>query len=258
LRFENRVALITGGSRGIGKATALLLAREGAKVTVVARHQNGVEAVKEEIEQAGGQALALAADVSIPSETQRIVEATVAAFGKVDILLAAAGIFTYGYVVDHDDEAWLNLLKVNLYGVYLCNKAVLPFMVKNRWGRIINISATSAFVGSPGWSAQCSAKTGMLGLSRSLALEVAGQGVTVNCICPAWVETPSAQEAAEIESAALGITVAQYWKETIERFYPMGRITQPEEHAHLIAYLASEEAAGLTGQAIPLTAGSPW
>jgi 3-hydroxybutyrate dehydrogenase len=214
--------------------------------------------VKAEIEATGGEALVSPADVASPADTQRMVQETVDRFGRLDILVCAAGTFTYGYVVDHDDAAWLDLIYVNLYGVYLSNKAALPPMLRQQWGRIVNVSATSAFVGSPGWSAQCSAKTGLLGLTRALALEVAAQGVTVNSICPAWVDTPGADEAARIEAEAMGISVDQYWKDTIERYYPMGRITQPEEQAQLIAYLVGDEAGGLTGQAIPLTAGSPW
>ncbi len=258
MKLKDRVALITGGSRGIGRATALLFAKEGAKIALVARNKEGVEAVRKEIEKGGGRAISIAADVSVPEETRRMVEETVGAFGKVDILVAAAGIFTYGHAVDHDDDAWLNLLKVNLYGVYLSNKAVLPVMIKNGWGRIINLSATSAFTAAPGWSAQCAAKSGILGLTRALALEVADKGITVNAICPAWVRTPGADEAAEVESKAMGMTVDGYWKWTIENYYPMGRITEPEEQAHLMLYIASEEAAALTGQAICLTAGSPW
>jgi NAD(P)-dependent dehydrogenase (short-subunit alcohol dehydrogenase family) len=258
MSLQGRVALITGASRGIGRATALLLARQGVHLGLVARTQSTLDQVKQEIEATGGQALTCVADTALPEDNYGMVQAVLDRFGRLDILVCAAGVFTYGYVAEHDDAAWLNLLKVNLFGVYLSNKAALRPMLQQGWGRIVNVSATSAFVGSPGWSAQCSAKTGMLGLTRSLALEVAAKGITANCICPAWVETPSAQEAAQIESAALGISVEQYWKNTIDQYYPMGRITQAEEHAHLILYLASEEAAGLTGQAIPLTAGSPW
>jgi len=258
VKLEDRVALITGGSRGIGKATALLFAKEGAKIALVARSQDGVETVRHEIEKDGGQAIAIAADVSVPEDTHRMVEETVGAFGKVDILVAAAGVFTYGHVVEHNDDAWLHLLKVNLYGVYLSDKAVLAVMIKNGWGRIINLSATSAFTAAPGWSAQCAAKAGILGLTRALALEVADKGITVNAICPAWVRTRGADEAAEVESKAMGMTVDEYWRWTIENYYPMGRITEPEEQAHLMLYIASEEAAALTGQAICLTAGSPW
>jgi NAD(P)-dependent dehydrogenase (short-subunit alcohol dehydrogenase family) len=258
MTLQGRVALITGASQGIGRATALLLARQGVAVGLAARTRSKLELVKDEIEAAGGQALVAVTDTAVPEDNQRMVQAVLDRFGRLDILVCAAGIFTYGYVAEHDDQAWLDLIKVNLFGVYLSNKAALRPMLQQKWGRIVNVSATSAFVGSPGWSAQCSAKTGMLGLTRSLALEVAAHGITANCICPAWVDTPSAEEASRIESAALGIGVDQYWKNTIEQYYPMGRITRAEEHAHLILYLVSEEAAALTGQAIPLTAGSPW
>lgn len=258
MKLENRVALITGGSRGMGRAAALLFAREGASIAVVSRSIAGSEKVRHEVETLGTPAIAISADVSQPAETRRMVDETVAAFGKVDILVAAAGVFTYGQVVEHDDDAWLDLIRVNLFGVYLSDKAVLPSMIERRWGRIINLSATSAFAAAPGWSAQCSAKSGILGLTRALALEVAKYGITVNALTPAWVRTPSANEAAGIESKALGMTVDEYWDWTIKNSYPMGRITEPEEQAHLMLYLASEEAAGLTGQAIALTAGSPW
>ncbi len=258
MKLQGRVALITGGGGGIGRATALLFAKEGAKIALAARRQDHVDAVKKEVEQAGGEAIAMQIDVSVPADTRRMVDQTVAVFGKVDILVAAAGIFAYGHVVEHDDDAWLNLIKVNLYGMYLSNKAVLPEMIKKHYGRIINLSATSAFTAAPGWSAQCAAKTGILGLTRALALEVAGKGITVNAICPAWVRTSGADEAAEIEAKTMGMTLDQYWEWTVKAYYPMGRITEPEEQAGLMLYIASEEAAALTGQAIAVTAGSLW
>jgi NAD(P)-dependent dehydrogenase (short-subunit alcohol dehydrogenase family) len=258
MKLKNRVALITGGNRGIGKATALLFAEEGAKIAVVSRSIDPLKVVSEQIENSGGEAISISADVSKSEDTRRMVRETVDAFGKLDILVASHGVFAYGNVIDHDDEAWFNLIKVNLYGVYLSNKAVLSEMIKNNWGRIINLSATSAFTAALGWSAQCSAKSGLLGLTRALALEVADKGITVNALCPAWVDTESADEAAEIEAKAQGVSVEEYWKSTIKGYYPMGRITTAEEQAQLMLYLASEEAAGMTGQAISLTAGSPW
>lgn len=257
MRLRDRVALITGAG-GLARATALVFSKEGAKIALVNRREGRAEAVRKEIEAEKGQAIAIRADVSVPDDTHRMVEETVGAFGKIDILVASAGVFTYGHVVDHDDDAWLNLLKVNLYGVYLSNKAVLPVMIKNGWGRIINISATSAFTAAPGWSAQCAAKSGILGLTRALALEVADKGITVNALTPAWIRTSGAGEAAEVESKAMGMTVEEYWKWTIDTSYPMGRITEPEEQAYLMLYLASEEAAGMTGQSLSLTAGSLW
>ena len=258
MKLADRVALITGGSGDIGRATALLFAEQGARIALVSRNRDGVEDVRRTVESRGSEAIAIAADVSDPTDAYRMATETVEAFGRIDVLVAAAGVFAYGHVVDHDDQAWLDLLRVNLYGVYLSDKAVLPSMIENGWGRIINVSATSAFTGSPGWSAQCAAKTGILGLTRALALEVADKGITANAICPAWVRTGGADEAAEIESDALGMTVDEYWEWTIDNFYPMGRITEPEEQAHLMLYMASAEAKGLTGQAICLTAGSPW
>ena len=258
MALKGRVALITGAGQGIGRATALLLSQRGVHISLVGRTRAKLERVRHEIEAMGGKALVSVADIAQPRDSQRMVQETLDLTGRLDILVCAAGVFTYGNVVNHDDAAWLDLIKVNLYGVYLSNKAALPPMLKEGWGRIVNVSATSAFVGAPGWSAQCSAKAGLLGLTRALALEVASKGITVNCICPAWVDTPSAQEASRIEAQALGISVEQYWQDTIKAFYPMGRITEPNEQANLILYLVGEEASGLTGQAIPLTAGSPW
>jgi len=258
MRLKDRVALITGGGRGIGRAAAILFSQEGARVALVGRGREPLEVVRREVEAGGGAAVVIQGDVSLPEDTRRMAEETMTAFGRIDILIASAGIFTYGHVLDHDDHAWLNLLRVNLYGIYLSDKAVLPAMIQNRWGRIINVSATSAFTAAPGWSAQCSAKAGILGLTRALALEVATQGITVNAITPAWVRTEGADEAAAVEARAMGMTLDEYWQWTIKTYYPMGRITEPEEQARLMLYLASDEAAGLTGQAIALTAGSPW
>jgi NAD(P)-dependent dehydrogenase (short-subunit alcohol dehydrogenase family) len=226
-------------------------------VGLVARQLKGLEEVRAEIQASGGQALSISANVSIREDVYRMASQVLETFGRVDILVAAAALNRWGYLIDHDDEAWLEVLKVNLYSLYLCDKAVLPSMIANRWGRIIHVSAMSAFNAAPGWSAQCAAKSGILGLTRALALEVADQGITVNAICPAWVRTPGADEWAKMESRAQGLTIEQYWKAQLQS-YPIGRITESEEQAHLMLYIASEEAAALTGQAICLTGGSPW
>ncbi len=255
--FNQRVALVTGASRGIGKAAALLFARQGARVVLVARKPEGLAKVKDEIEAADGQAITLPADVSIPGQVYAMVEQALRLFGRIDILVASAAVNRWGTVLEHDDAAWLEVLHANLYSVYLTDKAVLPAMLANRWGRIINVSAMSAFNAAPGWSAQCAAKAGILGLTRALALEVAAQGVTVNAICPAWVRTEGAGEWAAQEGAALGLSQEQYWQLQLKS-YPIGRFTEPDEQAHLMLYIASDEAAALTGQAICLTGGSPW
>ncbi len=257
MKLRDRVAIITGGGRGIGKATALLFAKEGANVCVAARTAKEIEAVKEEIVAGGGQAIAVQTDVSKAEDANRMVASTIDAYGKLDILVCAAGVLAVGEIQSHDDKEWQRVLDINLTGVYLCNKAAIAPMIKNRWGRIINVSSTSGNYGGAGEGAYCASKHGVLGLVKCLALEVADKGITVNAICPGWVWTKMAEELGEIEARAQGISVNQYWQE-VRATNPQHRILEAREVAHLMLYIASEEAKGLTGQAITLTAGSLW
>ena len=255
--LEGRTAIITGGASGIGLATARRLGREGAKLCVATINQEKLDRAAPALREEGYDAIGVQVDVRQMSQVEAMVQATIDAFGGIDILVCSHGVSTFGDVVDHDDALWERQIDVNLTGCYRCSKSVLPSMLQRKWGRIIYVSATSAYLGAAGWTAQCAAKTGLLGLTRALALEVAESGVTVNVICPAWVRTERAEYAASRQAAREGKAFEQYWQEAIES-YPMKRVSEPEEQADLILYLASDAARGMTGRDLALTCGGTW
>jgi NAD(P)-dependent dehydrogenase (short-subunit alcohol dehydrogenase family) len=205
----------------------------------------------------GFEVLGVPVDVRQTASVQTMVSDTLDAFGRIDILVCSHGYSNFGDVVDQDEDEWLKVLDVDLIGCYRCSKAALPGMLKQKWGRIIYVSATSAFRCEAGWTAKCTAKTGLLGLTRGLALEVAQHNITVNAVCPAWVRTERAEFAVGQQAKRDGKPPEQLWEEIVAA-YPMKRVTEPDEQADLMLYLASEAARSMTGQAIALTAGAEW
>jgi NAD(P)-dependent dehydrogenase (short-subunit alcohol dehydrogenase family) len=257
LRLKDKTALITGGGRGIGRAVAFALAREGARVGVVARTLSEVARVAAGLEaECGTQAFSFACDVSDRESISRAFIEAADRFGRgVDILVNNAGVAESATLLKTDDEMWRRHLDVNLSGTFYCTRAALPAMLANGWGRIINIASIAGKTGAPYISAYAASKHGVLGLTRSLALEVATRGITVNAICPGYVETEMTAHAVENITARTGKPVEEA-RAIIERMSPQNRLVTPEEVAALALLLASDEGRGINGQAINVDGGS--
>jgi len=246
-QLKNKVALVTGGGRGIGRAIALALAHEGAKVAVTARSEGELAEVVGAIRGRGGEAKSLVADLADAEACRRVVRETAEAFGPVDVLVNNAGLGSSSNpkpVVDFDDDFWELSLRLNLTAPYLLCKAVLPEMVKKKWGRIIQVASINSKVGSLHGAAYAASKHGLLGLTRTLAQEVAKDGITVNAICPGPVRTMMNDRRIEYDANRRGVSFA----EQEAGMTPLGRRLEPEEIAPLAVYFASDAAAAVTGQ----------
>jgi NAD(P)-dependent dehydrogenase (short-subunit alcohol dehydrogenase family) len=248
VRLADRVALITGGGRGIGRAIALAFAREGASVAVVARTAVEVEAVAAEVRAQGRKAVALPGDVTDSARVESVVRAAAEALGPIQILVNNAGLAVSAKVLDTDDALWERHLRVNLTGAFYMSRAVLPGMLAARWGRIVNIASTAAREGFPYVAAYVASKHGLLGLTRALAMEVVAAGVTVNAICPGYAATDLTRESARRIQEKTGRSYDQAI-ESLAAFSPQRRLVEPEEVAVLAVVLASDEARGVTAQA---------
>jgi 3-hydroxybutyrate dehydrogenase len=254
VKLEERIAIVTGAGRGIGKAIALAFAREGAHVALAARTRSDIEVVAEEIRSHGRKVLALPTDIADPAAIRTLVNETLRTFSRLDILVNNAGVISRSLVVHHDDAEWHRSLAINLTGPYLCTKAVLPAMLHNQYGRIINIASTAGKAAGRYISAYCASKHGLLGLTKCVALEVVTDNITCNAICPGWVWTPMAREEIPDIARLEGRSAAEIQQHILAGI-PQRRMVTMEEVASLAVYLASEEAAGMTGQAINLDGG---
>ncbi len=255
MRLDNRVALVTGGGRGIGRAIALAFAREGAHVGVTARTAAEIDAVATEIRGLGRKALAVACDVGERAQVEAAVGATSEALGPIQILVNNAGLAVSAKLADTDDALWERHLRVNLTGAFYMSRAVLPAMLAARWGRIINIASTAARRGAPYIAAYVASKHGLLGLTRALAMEVATAGITVNAICPGYVATELTWDGVRRIQQKTGRTYEEAVR-ALEGFSPQQRLVEPEEVAALAVLLASDETRGVTAQAWQVDGGA--
>ena len=244
LDLTGKSALVTGGSRGIGRAIVLRLARQGADVAFSYKgNEAAAKATAAEVEALGRRALPVQADVKEPEDAERLVKATLEAFGKVDILVNNAGITRDDLIMRMSIDAWKEVLETNLFGAFYATKAVTRPMLKARGGRIINITSVSGQAGQTGQANYSSAKAGLIGLTKASARELASRGITVNAVAPGFVLTELTQDLPEALQAQI-----------TERT-PLGRFGTTEEIADAVAFLASDEAGYITGQVLAVDGG---
>ena len=244
MSLQGRVALVTGGSRGIGAAVAQALASAGAALVVCARNGEAAAAAAAGITGQGGQAFGVAADVSRAADAERVVAACVERFGRLDILVNNAGITRDGLVLRMKDEDWSDVLAVNLNGAFYFARAALRAILKQKQsGRIVNVGSVVGSMGNPGQANYVASKAGLVGLTKALSKEVASRGVTVNAVAPGFIETDMT---AGLPDAA---------KDAYRTQIPLGRFGTPAEVAAVVAFLASDAAAYITGQVIHVNGG---
>jgi len=249
MRLKDKVALITGGTSGIGEATAVLFASEGAEVAITGRNEQRGAAVVERIEQHGGHAAFFHADVSIASDCLRAVDETVRAFGRLDILFNNAGVFYAQTALECSEREWDEQIDINLKGTFLMSKFALPTMIAQRGGIIINNSSGWGIVGGDHAVAYCASKGGVVLMTKAMAIDHGRQGIRVNCICPGDVETPMLPADAKLR----GLKWEDYIAGCANR--PLGRVGTAEEIAKAVLFLASEESSFMTGAALVVDGG---
>ena len=241
--LKGRVALVTGASQGIGRACALELARAGAKVAVAARNEEKIAAVVKEITGGGGGAGAFKLDVANEDEVKAAVKAVVGQFGKLDILVNNAGVTRDQLAMRMKRADWDAVLTTNLTGAFLCTQAVVGSMLKQRWGRIINITSVFGQMGQAGQANYAASKAGLIGLTMAMARELASRNITVNAVAPGFIETAMTKGlSAEFKAEAL-------------KMIPLGRAGSDQDVAHAVRFLASEEAAYITGHVLNVNGG---
>jgi len=244
--FEGKVALITGGSSGIGRATALAFADEGARVALGARRVSECKETVHLIEQAGGEALFVETDVSVPEQVQALVTATVGRWQRLDFAVNNAGIegTPFVKVADYSIDVWDQVIDINLKGVFLSMKYEVPELLKQPGSAIVNVSSVAGLIGGPGGSAYYASKHGVIGLTKAVAMEYAAVGLRVNAVCPAVIRTEMSERFFKsLESSA------------VDALHPMNRTGTPEEAADAILWLCSPQSSFVTGISLPVDGG---
>jgi 3-oxoacyl-[acyl-carrier protein] reductase len=243
MSLSGRVALVTGASQGIGRTCAIRLAKDGAAVAVAARNQEKLNELVGEITGAGGKAAAFALDVANEDQIKETAKAAIAQFGKVDILVNNAGITRDQLVMRMKRADWDAVLQTNLTSAYLCIQQVIGSMLKQRWGRIINITSIFGQTGQAGQANYAASKAGLIGLTMAMAREVGSRNITCNAIAPGFIET------------AMTAVLSDEFKQAAVKQIPLGRVGTPEDVASAVAFLASDEASYITGHVLNVNGG---
>jgi len=241
--LKDKVVIVTGASRGIGRSLALTMAGQGAKLVLSARNAEALAQLVTEIQAAGGAAVAVAGDVSSAVSANELVDAGIQAFGRIDVLVNNAGITRDALLLRMKDEDWDDVLNINLKGAFLCTRAAAKVMSKQRYGRIINISSVVGEMGNPGQANYCASKAGLLGLTKSVARELARRNVTVNAITPGFIVTDMTE------------ALSEKTREELAAQIPLGRLGSAEDIAHAVIFLASDQAGYITGQTLGVNGG---
>ena len=243
MSLSSRTAFITGASQGIGRTCALRLAKEGATVAVAARNQEKLNELVSEITAAGGKAAAFTLDVANEDQVKETIKAAIAQFGKIDILVNNAGITRDQLVMRMKRTDWDAVLETNLTSAYLCIQAVIPSMLKQRWGRIINITSIFGQMGQAGQANYAASKAGLIGLTMAIAREVGSRNITCNAIAPGFIET------------AMTAVLSDEFKQSAVKQIPLARVGSPEDVASAVAFLASDDASYITGHVLNVNGG---
>ncbi|MBC7963330.1 MAG: 3-oxoacyl-[acyl-carrier-protein] reductase [Steroidobacteraceae bacterium] len=240
---KEKVAVITGASRGIGRSIALALAAQGATIVAVDMDQASTEAVVAELQAAGGKALAVVGNVTVPADVERMIDAATEAYGRVDILVNNAGITRDGLLMRMKDDDWDAVMNVNLKGAFLCTRAAFKVMSKQRYGRIINIASIVGQMGNAGQANYCASKAGLIGLTKSNAREMAKRSITVNAVAPGFIATAMTDALSDKVRAELTSQI------------PMDKLGSADDIANAVVFLASEASGYITGQVLAVNGG---
>ena len=241
--LSNRVAIVTGSGQGIGREIALMLAEQGASLVISDVNATTAKEVAAEIEAKNGKSIAIPVNVTVAAEVSKLVEQTLSSFGHIDILVNNAGITRDGLLMRMSESDWDLVLNINLKGAFICTQAVLRHMIRQRWGRIVNIASVVGLTGNAGQANYAASKAGLIGLAKTTAREVASRGITVNAVAPGFIDTGMTQKLSE--------NVKQEFLKQI----PLGFFGLPKDVAYAVAFLVSEEARYITGQVINVNGG---
>ncbi|MEC7856038.1 MAG: 3-oxoacyl-[acyl-carrier-protein] reductase [Candidatus Neomarinimicrobiota bacterium] len=241
--LKNKIAIVTGASQGIGKIIAFELAKSGAHVVCISRNKKAIESTVDEITQNNGKASSFPCDVSDSDAFMKIILEIIEKNDKIDILVNNAGITRDSILVRMSNEDWDDVINTNLKGAFSCTKAVLRYMIKNKFGRIINITSIVGLTGNAGQANYAASKAGLIGMTKSIAKEVASRCITANCIAPGWIET------------SMTDILNEEVKNKLLSQIPMGKIGSPDDIANTVIFLASDEAGYITGQTITVDGG---